>query len=103
MTERTRVRRLERLTLTGFVKHDPKMCAAGMREAAKALLDFQSLSMDARSLFKEVNDAAIRERAAGISAGTSGAAYQKAFGEMWREADKAYWNAELSKRINVYE
>lgn len=73
-----------------------------MRDAAKALLDFQSLTMDARTLFRETNDAAIRERAAGIEAGTVGASYQKALGEMWRAADKSYWEAEVAKRIDVY-
>ena len=74
-----------------------------MRKAAKSLLNFQSLSMDTRTLFKEVNDAAIQQRAASIPAGSPGGSYQQAWSEMWKEADKSYLDAEVMKRIDIYE
>src|ERR1700761_3657989 len=105
MTERIRFRKQQKIKHdgVGFVQHDPKACAAGLRDAAKALVDLQSLSSDARSLFRECNDEAIRNLAESIPAGTVGASYQKALSQMWKEANREYWEAELAKKVDINE
>src|ERR1700761_2710270 len=105
MTERIQFRKQQKATHDGtsFVPHDAKACAVGLRDAAKVLADLQSLPRDARSLFRERNDEAIRNLAELIPAGSVGASYQKALSQMWKEADREHWEAELAKSVNINE
>src|ERR1700761_1385364 len=101
MTERTHWRRMKRKnnSVPGLCPHyhDAKACSASMDNAAKVLAELQRFTMDARALFRERNDSAIRALAENIPAGSFGASYQKAFSEMWRSANKQYWLKELEK------
>jgi hypothetical protein len=101
-TERARLKRAHQLKTNTDQKHDPRECEAGLRELAKALVPLRTLELDARGLFRERNDADIRARASGITAGTVGASYQKALSEMWKEADKKLWEEELQNSVDIY-
>jgi hypothetical protein len=102
VTERSRLKRVRKQKILGDQKHDPRACEAGLKEIAKSLVSLRTLELDARGLFRERNDAAIREHASGISASTVGAAYQKALSELWKKADKEFWEEELRHSTDIY-
>lgn len=82
--------------------HNPKACSEGLRELSKALVSMRSLETDARAVFREQNDQAIRLRARELEMTPFGAAFQVALKELWAAADHDEWEEKAREAVDVY-